>query len=64
MKNDGLLRRNYLKGKLGDALHAILCGAGHTIRLILRTLRIVWPDFWRTLRRIGNPVDQFQVILA
>ena len=50
MKNDGLLRRNHLKGELGDALHAILCGAGHNIRLILRTLRIVWSEFWRLLR--------------
>ena len=34
------LGRNYLKGEIGDALHAILCGAGHNIRLILRRLRI------------------------
>jgi transposase, IS5 family len=43
LKNDGLLRRNYLKGALGDAMHAILCGAGHNIRLILRQLRIFLP---------------------
>ncbi len=30
MKNDGLLRRNHLKGELVDALHAILCCAGIT----------------------------------
>lgn len=53
LKNDGLLRRNYLKGALGDALHAILCGAGHNIRLILRQLRIFWPEFWRVLRSFG-----------
>ena len=45
LKNDGLLRRNHLKGELGEALHVILCGAGHNIRLILRTLRIVCPEF-------------------
>jgi IS5 family transposase len=39
LKNVGLLGRNYLKGEMGDALHAILCGAGHNIRLILRRLR-------------------------
>jgi IS5 family transposase len=33
------LGRNYLKGEMGDALHAILCGAGHNIRLILRRVR-------------------------
>lgn len=36
MKSDGKLGRNWLKGALGDALHAILCGAGHNIRLRLR----------------------------
>lgn len=41
MKNDGLLRRNWLKGSLGDALHAVLCGAGHNLRMILRKLRLL-----------------------
>ena len=40
MKNDGRLRRNWLKGSLGDALHAVLCGAGHNLRMILRALRL------------------------
>lgn len=43
LKNDGLLGRNYLKGEIGDALHTILCGASHNIRLILRQLRIFCP---------------------
>ena len=34
MKNDGLLDRCHLKGLLGDALHAILCGIGHNLRLL------------------------------
>jgi len=51
LKNDGLLRRNHLKGSLGDALHAVLCGAGHNIRLILRQLRIFWPELWQGLHR-------------
>lgn len=41
MKNEGLLRRNWLKGTLGDALHAVLCGAGHNLRMILRKLRLL-----------------------
>ena len=52
LKNDGLMRRNYLKGELGDALHAILCGAGHNIRLILRRLRIFWPEFWIAVQKL------------
>ena len=44
MKNDGKLRRNWLKGSLGDALNALLCGAGHNLRMILRAIRLfyVW----------------------
>jgi IS5 family transposase len=38
MKLDGRLARNHLKGALGDAIHALLCGAGHNLRLILRHL--------------------------
>ncbi|MBH9551885.1 IS5 family transposase [Inhella gelatinilytica] len=41
MKNDGLLHRNWLKGSLGDAMHALLCGAGHNLRLILAHLRVL-----------------------
>ena len=39
MKSDGKLGRNWLKGRAGDAIHAVLCGAGHNIRLLLRRLR-------------------------
>ena len=40
MKMDGRLARNPLKGTLGDALHAALCGAGHNIRLMLKKLHV------------------------
>ena len=44
MKTDGRLGRNWLKGSEGDAIHAVLCGAGHNLRLLLRYLRhfYVW----------------------
>ncbi|EGJ23115.1 putative transposase protein [Cereibacter sphaeroides WS8N] len=35
MKTDGRLVRCFLKGALGDALFAVLCGCGHIIRKIL-----------------------------
>jgi transposase, IS5 family len=38
MKADGRLDRNYLKGTSGDAINAILCAAGHNLRLILAHL--------------------------
>jgi IS5 family transposase len=39
MKEDGKLGRNWLKGSLGDKINALLCGAGHNMRIILRRLR-------------------------
>ncbi len=39
MKTDGRLARCFLKGTLGDALFAALCGCGHNIRKILAHLR-------------------------
>jgi len=38
MKLDGKLARKHLAGAVGDAIHALLCGAGHNLRLILRHL--------------------------
>ncbi|RZJ88058.1 MAG: IS5/IS1182 family transposase, partial [Chryseobacterium sp.] len=38
LKNDGKLGRNWRKASLGDAMHAVLCGAGHNIRLIINKL--------------------------
>nr|CCA80952.1 hypothetical protein BDB_110390 [blood disease bacterium R229] len=42
MKADGKLDRNWLKGTLGDAMHAVLCGAGHNLRMILHKLRLLY----------------------
>jgi hypothetical protein len=52
MKNGGRLRRNWLKGTLGDALHAVLCGAGHNLRMILRKLRLLCG--WMQARSLGG----------
>ena len=39
-KHDGLMGRNYLLGRTGDAMNAILAAAGHNLRIILRKLRL------------------------
>jgi len=39
MKTDGRLARCGLKGTMGDALFAVLCGCGHNLRKILAHLR-------------------------
>ena len=41
MKADGRLGRNFLKGAQGDAMKALLCGAGHNLRKILRRLALL-----------------------
>lgn len=38
MKSDGKLERNFLKGRLGDRLNAVLCGIGQNMRLLVRAL--------------------------
>ena len=48
MKSDGRLGRNFLKGRHGDRINAILCGAGHNFRLLLSWLR----HFLRLLLRV------------
>ena len=56
MKTDGRLDRNPLKGALGDALHAVLCGAGHNIRLLMKRLRLLWPEImaWLNAELAGS----------
>lgn len=54
MKADGLMGRNWLKGALGDAMHAILCGAGHNLRMILAHLRVLYCAVFRWLRQIAD----------
>lgn len=70
MKMDGRVARNPLKGALGDALHAVMCGAGHNLRLILAKLRLLgtaksWPSlpalFAATLT---PPAPRVQVVNA
>jgi IS5 family transposase len=40
MKNEGNLRRSWLKGSLGDSLNIILCDTGHNLPMILRAIRL------------------------
>ena len=60
MKNDGRLRRNWLKGALGDALHAMLCGAGHNLRMILRAIRLFYSQcFASQLQLLVAAIQQY-----
>jgi IS5 family transposase len=55
MKTDGLLARNWLKGALGDALHAVMCGAGQNLRMILAYLRVLLAVIVHLLTRLLCP---------
>lgn len=66
MKEDGKLGRNWLKGSIGDKINALLCGAGHNMRIILRRLREVLFFFvlfsllgkmWRQNTRHSNEIN-------
>ncbi len=52
LKSDGRLARNFLKGIEGDAMNALLCGAGHNLRKILRKLRLFYALCGFTLRQL------------
>lgn len=52
MKTDGRLARCPLKGTLGDALHAVLCGCGHNIRMILAHLRALVAEILKRLSQV------------
>lgn len=56
MKTDGRLARCPLKGPLGDALHAVLCGAGHNIRLILAHLRALLVFLLEIMAQTAGPM--------
>jgi IS5 family transposase len=56
MKADGLLARNWLKGEMGDALHAVMCGAGHNLRLILARLRALFCALIAVLAALAHGV--------
>jgi IS5 family transposase len=56
MKMDGRLGRNPLKGALGDALHAVMCGAGHNLRMILAALRLLCARFGLSMQAINAAV--------
>jgi IS5 family transposase len=46
MKSEGKLRRNYLKGTIGDAFNALLCAIRHNMRLIWRHIRSLFVLIW------------------
>ena len=52
LRSDGRFGRNVLKGVEGDAMNALLCGAGHKLRKILRKLRLIYALCWLKMRQL------------
>src|ERR671916_2508315 len=61
MKTDGRLTRCALKGTLGDALFAVLCGCGHNIRKILAHLRALLAALLASLIQAHAGQDRYLV---
>ena len=47
LKSDNRLDRNYLTGRAGDQINAVLCAAGYNLRKLLRWI-VFAPIFWLT----------------
>lgn len=62
MKTDGLLGRNFLLGKMGDAMNALLCGAGQNLRMILKKLRLLCAQIWLVLDNENNQVTGIHLV--
>ena len=66
LKSDHRMDRCWLKGQLGDALHAVLCASGYNLRWLLRAivrlgLRAVFlrPMLWALMRLINAEHSRF-----
>jgi transposase, IS5 family len=57
MKTEGRLARCSLKGTLGDAIFAVLCGCGHNIRKILAHLRALLTVLLASLLQLHARAD-------
>jgi IS5 family transposase len=58
MKTEGRLTRCGLKGLLGDAIFAVLCGCGHNIRKVLAHLRALLAALLASLLQALAPAER------
>jgi IS5 family transposase len=66
LKEDGHLERNHLAGAEGDATNAILCAAGHNMRLLVAWIRLLFAFLMAIVLRPTpqNPIDHQLAIAA
>ena len=64
MKTDGHLGRNFLLGADGDKINAILSGAGHNMRLLLKWLSTLLLHFFENLFAVKRKPEQIAQAFA
>ena len=55
-----VIDRNYLKGREGDRINALLAGAGYNNRLVLKWLRLLCAFILEALRKTWNQAARSQ----
>ena len=58
-KTDGHLGRNFLKGRHGDQINAVMSAVGYNFRLILRWLKLLWS---KIIAAICDAINPFSVL--
>lgn len=64
LKSDHRMDRNWLKGQLGDAMHAVLCACGYNLRLLLRHLALLLAYIWAAMLAIRTKSDGRRTLSA
>ena len=59
MKSEGHLDRNYLKGRIGDAINAMMAGAGQNLRMILKRLRLLFAWLLGLVTKFTGMTERF-----
>jgi IS5 family transposase len=59
-KTDGHLDRNFLKGRLGDQINAVMSAVGYNLRLILKWLRKLLPKIIAAIWVAINPFSTLE----
>ena len=59
-KTDGHLGRNFLKGRHGDQINAVMRAVGYNFRLILKWLRLLWSKIIAAICDAINPFSAFR----
>lgn len=60
-KTDGQLARNFLKGRLGDQINAVMTAVGYNLRLILKWLRILLCKIIAAILAAMNPFSVLRI---